>query len=169
MSAHDVRFSGFERSWHWAQAAVVLVLAATGFEVHGSIELFGYEDAVRVHTLAGGLLIALTALALFGHRVTGASLWPAKLEPMQRLAYAGVMAVVLPALLASGALYALYHVAHRHGIHVLDVAGLEGLAVTHTAAAYLLVAFLVVHVYMITTGARPTTHLAAMLTGEEER
>jgi Ni,Fe-hydrogenase I cytochrome b subunit len=43
-------FKLYERFWHWSQAALILVLLLTGFEIHGSFENFGFERAVRCHT-----------------------------------------------------------------------------------------------------------------------
>ena len=45
---------------------------------------------------------------------------------------------------------------------------LEAIAVIHAAAAFMLVSFLIVHVYLITIGDTPFTHIRAMLTGWEE-
>ena len=40
-------YSGFERFWHWTQAALILFLALSGFEVHGSFTFLGFDQAVR--------------------------------------------------------------------------------------------------------------------------
>ena len=32
-------FKGFERFWHWAQAALIITLLITGFEIHGTYKL----------------------------------------------------------------------------------------------------------------------------------
>jgi cytochrome b subunit of formate dehydrogenase len=45
---------------------------------------------------------------------------------------------------------------------------LEGIAFWHTLGAFLLMVFLVVHVYMTTTGHTPTSNIQAMITGYEE-
>ena len=47
---HTRRIYIFKRFWHWSQAALILVLLLTGFEIHGSFENFGFERAVRCHT-----------------------------------------------------------------------------------------------------------------------
>ena len=38
-------FKRFERFWHWSQAALIVVMMTTGFEVHGSYHLLGWEKA----------------------------------------------------------------------------------------------------------------------------
>ena len=45
-------FKRFERFWHWAQAALIITLMLTGFEVHGSYKLLGFAQAVSTHTTA---------------------------------------------------------------------------------------------------------------------
>lgn len=64
-------YKKFERFWHWTQAALILFLALTGFEVHGSFHLFGFEAAVRFHRQSSYALIALIIFAIFWHITTG--------------------------------------------------------------------------------------------------
>ena len=42
-------YKGFERFWHWMQALLILFLALTGFEIHGSLAFLGFDQAVRYH------------------------------------------------------------------------------------------------------------------------
>jgi Ni,Fe-hydrogenase I cytochrome b subunit len=51
---------------------------------------------------------------------------------------------------------------------VIEDYPLEAIAFWHTLGAILLMIFLVVHVYMTTTGATPTSNIKAMITGYEE-
>ncbi len=64
-------YKRFERFWHWTQALLIFFLALTGFEVHDSIHLFGYEKAVGYHRLAAWILIGLIIFAIFWHVTTG--------------------------------------------------------------------------------------------------
>ncbi|HOQ60681.1 MAG TPA: cytochrome b/b6 domain-containing protein, partial [Vicinamibacterales bacterium] len=64
-------YGGFERFWHWAQAVLILFLALTGFEIHGSIHFFGFEQAVAYHSTAAYALMVLIAFAGFWHLTTG--------------------------------------------------------------------------------------------------
>ncbi|PWE01230.1 cytochrome b/b6 domain-containing protein [Marinilabilia rubra] len=64
-------YKGFERFWHWSQAALIFFLALTGFEVHGSFSLFGYEQAVESHRFAAWMLLTLIAFSIFWHFTTG--------------------------------------------------------------------------------------------------
>src|SRR5690606_13151875 len=53
-------YKAYERFWHWTQAFLVLFLALTGFEIHGSLNLFGFETAVTLHNNAAWAFIILT-------------------------------------------------------------------------------------------------------------
>lgn len=64
-------YKGFERFWHWTQASLIIFLAVTGFEVHGSFDIFGFEHAVFYHRTASWMLIVLIIFAIFWHVVTG--------------------------------------------------------------------------------------------------
>jgi thiosulfate reductase cytochrome b subunit len=64
-------YRGFERFWHWTQAFLVLFLTLTGFEVHGSLTFFGFEQAVAYHSTAAAAFLVLIAFAAFWHLTTG--------------------------------------------------------------------------------------------------
>ncbi len=49
-----------------------------------------------------------------------------------------------------------------------EMESLETVALIHTFGAYLLLTFLIVHLYLITTGHMVTSNLKAMITGWEE-
>jgi thiosulfate reductase cytochrome b subunit len=87
-----------------------------------------------------------------------------RLNPLQRLTYIVVLNVLLPLQAVTGILIwgAQYwpQLAQRLG-------GLRGLAAAHALGAWLFCAFLLAHLYLITTGHRPATNLQAMLTGWE--
>ncbi|MBE2281155.1 MAG: cytochrome b/b6 domain-containing protein [Ignavibacteriaceae bacterium] len=91
-----------------------------------------------------------------------------KLNPLQRLTYFGLKILVIPVMVLSGLLYMFYRYPQKYNMSALNIDGLETIAVFHTAGAFLLVAFLVAHLYLITTGNKPTTNLKAMITGFED-
>ncbi len=64
-------YQRFERFWHWSQAALIFFLALTGFEVHDSLHLFGYEKAVAFHRTAAWMLLILIGTSIFWHLTTG--------------------------------------------------------------------------------------------------
>ena len=189
-------FKRFERFWHWAQAALIIAMGATGFEIHGTYSLFGYETAQEVHTTSAWLLIGLWVFAIFWHFTTGE--WKqyiptgekllvmvryyltgiftdaphpfrqttvTKHNPLQRLAYLFVKLIINPAIWVSGLLYLYYSDWAALG---LDGLNLATVAFVHTAAAFLMTVFFVVHIYFATTGHTPISHIKAMITGYEE-
>ncbi len=188
-------YKGFERFWHWLQAALIFFLAFTGFEIHGSIEFFGFSNAVHYHNIAAKMFIILIVFAIFWHFTTGE--WRqylptsknlraqidyylfgifrnaphptkktvlTKLNPLQKLTYLGLKLLVIPVMVTSGLLYMFYNYPQMH----VKGAALTVIAYFHTAGAFLLVAFIVAHLYLITTGSTITSNLKAMITGFEE-
>jgi thiosulfate reductase cytochrome b subunit len=189
----------FERVWHWSQAALIIFLAITGFEVHGSYNIFGFEKAVMFHRTASWGLLGLLAFAIFWHLTTGE--WRqyipttkklkeqmvyyvsgifkgedhptektelSKLNPLQRIVYLMFKIVLVPITITSGILYMLYKTFDQNNLIVSENYPLASIAFWHTLGAILLMIFLVVHVYMTTTGKTPTSNIKAMITGYEE-
>ncbi|MGE5351609.1 MAG: cytochrome b/b6 domain-containing protein [Acidobacteriota bacterium] len=64
-------YKAFERFWHWAQAILIMFLAFSGFEIHGSLSFFGFENAVKYHNIAAYMFLILIAFAIFWHFTTG--------------------------------------------------------------------------------------------------
>jgi thiosulfate reductase cytochrome b subunit len=91
-----------------------------------------------------------------------------KLNPLQRLVYLGFKLVLIPVTVISGIFYMFHKTIDRNNIVVIRDIPLESLAFWHTLGAILLMVFLVVHVYMTTTGHTPTSNIQAMITGYEE-
>jgi thiosulfate reductase cytochrome b subunit len=91
-----------------------------------------------------------------------------KLNPLQKLTYFGLKILVIPLSVTSGLLYMFYRYPSSHGVEAINIQTLQFIAIFHTIAAILLIAFLVTHLYLITTGETVTSNLKAMLTGFEE-
>lgn len=192
-------YQAFNRFWHWAQAALILFLGVTGFEIHGSLRFFGFAQAVQYHSVAAIAFLVLIVFAIFWHFTTGqwrqylptltnlraqADYYLAgifrnaphptrksalsKLNPLQRLVYLGLKLMVIPVLALSGLLYMFYRYPQRFDVVALNMAGLRTVALIHTAGAFLVLAFLIAHLYLITTGSTLTSNLKAMITGYEE-
>ena len=53
MSERIYVFKRFERFWHWSQAALIIFLMLTAFDIHGTLSIFGFEKAVAYHTSRG--------------------------------------------------------------------------------------------------------------------
>ena len=192
-------YARFERFWHWSQALLVILMLVTGFEIHGSYTLLGFESAVCVHTTAAWVLIGLWAFAWFWHLTTGE--WKQyipstgdrlkamvryyafeifqgrahpfhkdrshKLNPLQRLAYLSLHILIGPAIWISGLLYLFYK--DWSALAMFDWLPLSAVAFVHVAAAFLMLAFLVAHLYLaLTMDEKPFGNLRAMVTGYEE-
>jgi thiosulfate reductase cytochrome b subunit len=91
-----------------------------------------------------------------------------KLNPLQRIVYLGFKIVLIPVTIVSGIFYLLYKTFDQNNLIVIEDYPLETIAFWHTLGAILLMIFLVVHVYMTTTGETPTSNIKAMITGYEE-
>ena len=91
-----------------------------------------------------------------------------KLNPLQKLTYLGLKLLVIPVMVSSGLLYMFYRYPQTQGQMHISVHSLGIVAFFHTAGAFLLVAFIVAHLYLITTGSTPTSNMKAMITGYED-
>jgi len=88
-----------------------------------------------------------------------------KLNPLQQVTYLVLLNVLLPLQVITGA---LMWGAQRWPDLTASLGGLGGLAPLHTAVAWLLAAFILLHVYLTTTGVTPVSSLRAMMLGWEE-
>lgn len=185
-------YTRYERLWHWLQGLMIICLIVTGLEIHGTYNLLGFQTAVNVHNFIGLSWLILFAFFVFWLFVTGE--WKqyipttkklfsvvryyswdifqgkphpvqkskgAKHNPLQRLAYLGISAMLLPVQMATGLLYYLYN-------DISAVLPLPAIAVIHTLVALFLLNFLIIHIYMTTTGHSLFSHIAGMITGWEE-
>jgi len=85
-----------------------------------------------------------------------------RLNPLQRLTYTMVLNVLLPLQLVTGL---MIWSAQNWPDSLARIGGLAALAYVHSLGAWLFCAFLILHLYLITTGPTPTAHLRSMLTG----
>ena len=90
----------------------------------------------------------------------------AKLNPLQRLAYLGFKVLILPVQATTGALY--YYYPNLQAAYGWSPKALWFIAVVHALGAFGLVAFLIGHIYLTTTGHTPLTNIKAMITGWED-
>ena len=91
-----------------------------------------------------------------------------KLNPLQRIVYLGFKVILVPLTIISGIFYMLYKTFDQNNLIVIEDYPLASIAFYHTLGAILLMVFLIVHVYMTTTGTTPTLNIKAMITGYEE-
>ena len=197
MSIHKVRvFTRFERFWHWTQAPLIFVLLFSGFSIHGLIPGIDFEKLVWTHVGAAVGLMVLWVFAIFWHLTTGnwrhyvptvnglfrvaryyawgifrgedhpyrKRFWH-KHNPLQALAYLGLKLGLFPVLWATGLAYLFYGF---WGQGALTAGSLEWIAVTHTLFAFFMAAFVIIHVYLLTTGESFVEHVKPMITGYDK-
>ncbi len=189
-------YTRYERFWHWLQTSLIMLLLLTGFEINGMYTLFGFETAVNVHNYTG--ITWLIAFAFFVFWVFTTGEWKqyipttkkmfavaryyvhgifrgethpvpkrkdAKHNPLQRLSYLLLAALLLPIQMVTGLLYWTYNLWPEWGITFLS---LKMVAVIHIMCAFAILSFVIIHIYMTTTGHSLFAHIRAMITGWEE-
>ncbi|NTV96011.1 MAG: cytochrome B [Thiobacillus sp.] len=197
MSNRIYLFKVFERIWHWSQALLIISLLVTGFEVHGSYKLLGFATAVNTHTTLAWTLVGLWVFAIFWHFTTGEwkqyiptlqkvdamakyylfgiftdaphpfkATTLKKHNPLQRLAYLFILLFVGPLIWFTGWFYIFFDNWTAWGWD--KFLSLPVVATFHTLAAFMMLIFLIVHVYLTTTGHTPLAHIKAMITGWED-
>ncbi|WJW74287.1 cytochrome b/b6 domain-containing protein [Thiohalobacter sp. IOR34] len=198
MTIHTVMiFTRFERFWHWSQAALIFTLLFTGAAIHGLHQLVDFRTAVLVHSLSAISLILLWLFAIFWHLTTGTwrhyipttsgllriarfyaygifkgeqhpyrkRYWR-KHNPLQALTYLALKLFLFPTIWLSGLGYLFYGLWQSR---VPPASGLlELTASIHTAAAYAILVFVILHVYLLTTSGSFLAHLKPMLSGYDK-
>ncbi len=186
----------FERIWHWSQMVLIVALLVTGMGLNGLHGLFPFKVAVMIHIIAALALLALWVFATFWLFTTGTwrqfiprfegllkvarfyafgifkgeehpytkVLWR-KHNPLQVIAYFGLKILVFPAIWSTGILYLTYNFwesAPDSGFWLEIIANL------HLLAAYVILAFIIIHLYLLTVGHGFLAHVRPMITGFDE-
>ena len=86
-------------------------------------------------------------------------------NPLQQVAYWGLMYLIIPALLVTGLLFMYPEFAPDK---IWGVDGLLPIAVAHYAIAFVVVSFLALHLYLATTGDTLFAMIKMMITGWHE-
>lgn len=189
-------YARYERFWHWLQTVLIMLLLVTGFEVKGLYSLFGFQTAVKVHNFVGNTWLIAFLFFVFWVITTGE--WrqyvpttkkmlavvryymygifrgeahpvpkrqDVKHNPLQRITYLILAAILLPVQMVTGLFYWGYNSWPAWGLSGLS---LEVVAMIHLAGAFAILSFVIVHIYMITTGRTIFAHTRAMISGWEE-
>ncbi len=189
-------FKRFERFWHWSQAALIILMLISGFEIHGTYAIWGFEQAIAVHITAAWVLIGLWVFAIFWHATTGE--WrhyiptTHKLAAMARYYSKGIFLgeprpfrpterrkhnplqrlaylgfkLAIAPMIWVSGILYLYY--NQWAAWGLAAMDLQTVALVHTGAAFLMAIFLVGHVYMAFAGHTLLSHIKAMITGWDE-
>ena len=189
-------YTRYERFWHWLQTVLIIILLTTGPEIHGVYNFLGFHTAVKVHSFVG--LTWLIAFAFFVFWLFTTGEWKqyipttkkmiavaryyaygifrgeshpvpkrkeAKHNPLQRIVYLNLAALLLPIQMLTGFLYWSYNSWADWGISGLS---LQVMAWIHMAGTFAIFSFIIIHVYMTTTGHTIFAHIKAMITGWED-
>ena len=188
-------YTKYERFWHWFQVMLVIILLITGFNIQGYYKLYTFQMAVNIHNYIGlGWLISFSffvfwlfttgewkqyvpttkkifsVIHYYAYGIFTGKPHPvqkrknAKHNPLQRIVYLSTVAFLLPVQMITGFLYWSYNFWELWGFNFLS---LSSVAFIHTASAFATLSFLIIHVYMTTTGHSVFAHIKAMITGWE--
>lgn len=197
MALHTIQvFKIFERIWHWSQAALIFTLLFSGFAIHDLHRLIDFQTAVTIHTFAALILLGIWAFAIFWLFTTGEwrhylpttenfitvaryyafgifkgehhpyiKTYRRKHNPLQALTYLLVKIVIFPAIWISGLIYLAFSFGLKEYFQSI---GLGLIADIHTAAAFAILVFVILHIYLLTTGHSFIVHVRSMITGYDE-
>jgi Ni/Fe-hydrogenase b-type cytochrome subunit len=88
-----------------------------------------------------------------------------KLNPLQQMAYLGLLNVLLPLQMFTGLI--MWQSERLNGL-INSLGGLDFIATIHTLAAWMFGAFIFMHMYLASTGDHPADFFKAMITGWED-
>lgn len=185
----------FERLWHWAQVFLILVLMITGMGLNGVHNWLPFGPAVMFHTMAALALLALWIFATFWLFTTGTwkqfipkiegmlsvarfyalgvfkgeehpyeKIFWRKHNPLQAATYFVLKWFFFPAVWITGLLYLTYNFWSTSD----SVLAITLIANLHLLSAYVIAAFIIVHVYLLTVGHGFREHVKPMVTGYDE-
>ncbi len=188
-------FTRFERFWHWSQMLLIMILLFTGFGIHGFHAFLSFKISVTLHTASALILLLLWVFAIFWHLTTGTwrhyvpttnGLWKVtkfyaygifkgerhpyrkaywrKHNPLQALSYLALKLFLFPAIWISGIYYLLY----SFWGGATSGEALTWVAMFHTAIAFAILIFVIIHVYLLTTGHSFKEHVMPMVNGFDE-
>lgn len=190
-------YKRYERFWHWSQAALIVVMMATGFEVHGTYKWLGFGRAVQIHTLAAWSLLTVWAFTIFWQFTTRE--WRQYIPTLKKVGevvrfYAiGIFTgarhpfhktseekhnplqrlaylsflAVMGPFIWGSGLLYLFY-GQWESLGLAPYLNLAWVAFFHTVGAFMILSFFFVHVYMTTTGETWYAHIKSMITGWEE-
>jgi len=188
-------YKSFERFWHWTQALLIIFLAITGFEIHSTYKLFGYERAVMFHDIAAWSFIILIIFTVFWHFATGAwkqyipttklvkaqykyyisGIFKGAEHPTKKTSYTKFNPIqrltylgfkaFIIPMMVITGIVYMYYMYPENPVHIV---GLNVFALIHTFGAFLLIVFLTAHLYLLTTNDNTVESISAMINGWEE-
>jgi thiosulfate reductase cytochrome b subunit len=164
-----IRLLGFSRAT-WVHEALALFTIANAFLAlfyhlaTGAIRQF-FPQPRDFFSLAIAQVLYYTRGIFSGEPHPFAHTPGGKLNVLQQVTYLAVLNVVLPLQIATGILMWKAD----SWVRLVDrLGGLGAVASVHVLCAWTFAAFVVMHVYLTTTGRTPLAHMRAMVLGFEE-
>ena len=188
-------YKGFERFWHWTQVLLIITLALTGFEIHSSYSLFGFQTAVQIHGISAWAYLVLIVFSVFWHFTSGewrqykptikllieqieyyiTGIFKGAEHPTKKLIYNKFNPLQRLTYLGLNILVipvmgitGFAYMFLNYPNTAFELKGLDIVGLIHTIGAFSVVTFIIAHVYLTTTGHKPLSAIMAMLTGWEE-
>ena len=185
----------FERFWHWTQALSIFILIITGFEIHSTFDLFGFNSAVKIHNVTAWAFLVLIVFAIFWHFTTREwgqyipttkyikdqinyyilGIFRGAPHPTKKLVYnkfnplQRIIYLGLKILVIPvQVISGFLYLYFNYPIKGFELESLQHVALFHTFGAFLLFSFIIAHMYLTTTGHKPLSSIKAMITGWEE-
>jgi thiosulfate reductase cytochrome b subunit len=190
-------YKAYERFWHWSQAALIIILAITGFEIHGTYSLLGFKDAVSVHTFSAWTLLVIWAFTIFWQFTTDE--WRQYIPTLKNvdamllyylrgifrksphpfcktadekhnpLQRLAYLSVLsfISPMIWGSGLFYLFY-DKWPALGIDQWLTLGTVATVHVIGAFMITAFFFIHVYLTTTGHTVFAHIKAMITGWDE-
>ena len=189
-------YTRYERFWHWSQALLIFILAFSGFNLHGTpfsgalpscgngthirrfvaVAIVAFHHILEFHhwtmaplsTAEQGAVRSHQILCLWHHHGGSASLCQEPQPQAKRSAVSGLSDLHghhRPSLVAVGHCLSLVWPLEsiENGQQIFSL-----VAFVHTAAAFAMITFVVIHVYMTTTGKTVFHYIKTMITGYEK-
>jgi thiosulfate reductase cytochrome b subunit len=161
-------FFGFRDAVHYHNVAAYMFIGLIVFAIFWHLTTGEYKQYIPTfENIKAQLNYYIFGIFRNAHHPTKKTVL-SKLNPLQKITYFGLKILVIPVSVTSGLLYMFYRYPTKHGVEAINIQTLGIIAIFHTIAAIMLIAFIITHLYLITTGESVTSNLRAMLTGFEE-
>lgn len=161
-------FFGFQEAVHYHNIAAYLLLILIAFAIFWHVTTGEWRQYVpTLKNIRAQIDYYVIGIFRNAPRPTKKTVL-SKINPLQKITYFSLKVFLIPLVVVSGLLYMFYRYPTRYGVEAINIGSLKFVALAHTLGAFLLVAFVVVHVYMTTTGETVLSNLRAMITGYEE-
>ncbi len=187
------------RLWHWINAILFVILIASGFAMHFGVGMpFDSAQSTHAYfalglaalwalyvlylLLSGQLMQYLPRADFISASIAQAKYYllgiykgqdnpaghdPAKrLNPLQQGAYLPVLFVLFPVLITSGLALFIPEVIPPE---LMGMDGKKFASLVHTGAAFLMILFIVIHLYLCTTGESLFALVRSMVTGKMKK